>query len=771
MATSGSHPTDTSHHPNPTSVSKQKNNASLQQPQTRVANSCRYRLEFPIRDNTSTFAVVPAVHQFLELVYHVNPSFQLHSMDGQGVLSSFNDLPTTENQFRQFFEIHSNSRRIMVGFTATSTMPIGTLKKGRIFDYLQQNKIWFGEHKFQTLKLRECGSLYGKHHQWTHRGHLTAMIQKHLAAVYSEVTETTIGSGAIPYFEIRQQDLVHRNRDHGKPPQTYRTTALTIWCDAIHIDQLQQILMDHLDEHQHGKFIPTGSTSGVNDNHRAEIIVEHNQWLETTMCIKVRNCCPAVMNVLDTHHQSLIRHLTSITINSPSAEGPTPLFRSVEPTRDVHTTGRYFFLVDKQLYHDAVKYIDQGLQSDYNTALQCMQSTDRKVMGNPTREGPRNIPEGRPITISENLSQTHISYRSGPRRRPPTVVFTKSPPPSNHRTTDTGPTRVTPNAWRQGPPQDTESAGSSITPRRDNGSQVSRETISEISTIFTQFSAQLQESERRHKQQQEAQQQFTRDMIAAQQQFQTQQMTQLREITGQFTSILSTLQPVLIAAATKLTATTMTTPPARPHETQKRTGSPQPSSPASAIIGKFSPIREAMETSNHTHDTNQSTANPSGGRPSAPTPTSPPLKSSLQVAANHQSHTPKRAIPSQIGTTQSKTLSPITPGRSWADMDEEEDEEDKARAINSTADPLSIQDSLDISHDDELMSTDSNPRRHTATDSSFDTQQVDNRDATWRQVEGKPRRRHRSSISPGYGNPRSPPSMRTSGRGYGGRGG
>jgi len=655
----------------------------------------------------------------------------------------------------------------MVGFTATSTMPIGTIKKGRIFDYLQQHKIWFGEHQFQTLKLRECGSLYRKHHQWTHRGHLTAMIQRHLAAVYTEVTDSHVGSGAIPYFEIRQQDLVHRNRDHIKPSQTFRTTALTIWCDAIHTDQLQQILMDHLDTHTHGKFIPTGSNSGVSDTHRAEIIVEHNQWLDTTMCIKVRNCCPIVMNALDNQQQSLIRHLISVNHNSQSSDSSGSLFRSIEPTRDVHITGRYFFLVDKQQYAAAVHYIDHGLQTDYNTALQCIQPTDRKVMGIPTREGPRNISEGRQNTIGDNLSQNHMSYRPGPRRRPPTVVFTKSVNPNASPTVETGPATVTPNAWRQGPPKDTESAGSSITPRRDNGSQVSRETISEISTIFTQISAQLQESERRHAQQQEVHQQFTRDMIQAHQQFQTQQMTQLKELTGQFTSILSTLQPVLIAAAAKMTQPDTHTKHARSQAARESSRSPRPSSPASAIIGKFSPIREEMDTTNHTHKIHKPSGTPTGNPPS------PPVKSSLQAAANQQSHTPDRAIPSQIGTLPAKTLSPITPGRSWADMDEEEDEEDQARTVDSTEDPLSIQESIDVSHEDEFMSTDSSSRRHTSlsTTHSFDTQQADNRDATWRQVEGKPRRRNRSSHSPGKGHPRSPPSMRLSGRGFGGRGG
>ena len=750
----------------PSSASPKKNQTSDTAPPIRVANSCRYHLEFPIRDNMATFAVVPAVHQFLEMVYQVNPAFHIHSTDEQGVISSLDDIPTTEHTFRQCFEIHSNFRRIMVGFNATSTMPIGTLKKGTIFDYLHQHKIWFGEHKFQTLKLRECGSLYKKHPQWTHRGHLTANIQKHLAAVYSEVTESNIGSGAIPYFEIRQQDLVHRNRDTIESKQTFRTTALTIWCDAIHTDHLQQILMDHLEPTTHGRFIPTGSTSGVNDTQRAELIDKHNQWLDTTMCIKVRNCSPAAMNAVDTNHQSLLLHLSNITTTHPQSGNPSNLFRSVEPTRDVHTTGRYFFLVDKQLHMEAIQYIDQHLLSDYQTALNYTAAEEKTMPGQPRREGPRNIPDGRRVAGEEHLSHSHMSYRSGPRRRPPTVVFTKEQPPTTSTDPDGGPHLAPTNAWRQGPPRDTDSAGSSITPRRDNGSQISRETISEISTIFTQFSAQLQESERRHKQQQEAQQQFTRDMLAAQQQFQTHQMTQLREITGQFTSLLSTLQPVLIAAATQLAPPTQ---PNNQHPATPRphTRSPVPSSPASEIIGQFSPIREAMEITQprnaSNHPTNKDT-------PEGP-PGAQPKVTTSQTTTNQSPDTSDRLIPTKIRANHSKSLSPITPGRSWADMDEEDD--DGSDADKDDTDPISIQDSFDISQADEFMSTGSPPRRLTKheLDNSFATQQADNRDQQWRQVEGKPRRRHRSSHSSASSHPRSPPSMRPMGRGYGGRGG
>ena len=347
---------------------------------------------------------------------------------------------------------------------------------------------------FETLQLAECGRLLQKHPQWTNQVHLADNMRKELSNALSQITQQPIGTGqAIPYFELCNWTIHHRYKKPDQSNGTVQTTAITVWCDSIHLETLQQYLIDFIGRSPTlGHYIPTGRRYGITQEQLAQHFLAHNQFCDNIRCIKVTNCHPNVM--FSTTH-NLLQHIVSVKPTTPAHDKDT-IFKAVEPGMKVATDGTCYFLTQLNHFSDAVQFIDKTFPDLYTQSPEYAANKD--VIGNamPARSGPAYIVQHMSAlnTITESLGPISNKYSNNSRtgtnrsnRHPFVITFADKPPP---KTFNRQPTYA--DKAKQGlQSADNQSVRSDGTQKADNLSLSSKGTVSEISTIITAFSTRM----------------------------------------------------------------------------------------------------------------------------------------------------------------------------------------------------------------------------------------------------------------------------------------
>ena len=487
--------------------------------ETAIGCDGMWRIEFQKLAKPSQFDVGINMRRLLPLFCtgaESNTLFHICSKTAQETVKTMDEFPDAWEDFIEFFHCKrdNNRKKCIVAFRVKSTHSPDWHKSPENMARLQHDNIWIGQHACRTLEHKKCGCVLQLHPTHTNRQHLLKRLRNTMAAEWSANLDATVGSGALPHFDVKAGQIKQKCQG-----QTFRTSALEVWCDRQDSAQLQHMFAECVctELNQLGQFIPLGRFTGIDDKTHATLVKMQNAMIAETTAVTVFNCHPRVLaahlpNSSNTLCQEILQHTTD-----PDAVDPTPLFTAVEASTTACDNGMHVFLATNDNVPAATDFLDNTLPDCCIQIPNCQTHQQNFPTPAPTRAGKarRNCKDcSNRVATPEILEDTGISHRNAAarrNRRPPQEIFaSKADEVRQRQTQQSHPSAPDPPgsaAASSQSPNDNSSQASNSTRSRDNRSSRSFQTRdSDVSTIVSSAMSSV------HQAQQEFQQRMLNTM-------------------------------------------------------------------------------------------------------------------------------------------------------------------------------------------------------------------------------------------------------------------
>jgi hypothetical protein len=245
-----------------------------------------------------------------------------------------------------------------------STMTITRLKKSSYgyYDYASP-KIWISDDLFESSDIRNFGFIIRKDPNRIDRDIFTKELHKSLSEFLlsnddkqrlEEAQDNLPFPGRIPKFQARISRHISITSSSGK----VSTAALTLHCDALHVNFLNKLVTRYYDESDTDeKFVPHSMLHGRDPDFLQayrNAIVFQNQYLANVRMLPVIGLHPKAMKaILQLGEEEPAEVITLIR--------RYPYFTSIEPTNTSESLGKYYFVTTHEHYDQAKNFITETL--------------------------------------------------------------------------------------------------------------------------------------------------------------------------------------------------------------------------------------------------------------------------------------------------------------------------------------------------------------------------------------------------------------------------
>jgi hypothetical protein len=364
------------------------------------------------------FLAKPNVRSLVDAISQTNPGITFKIKDGDDTFKNIDDFPKGD-KFQHFFPMTTIDstpqapQKVSVEICVESTTVIDFYKRteGKLYNYLDQNKIWITEHHFRTLKTEKIGFLSNISTVWALQknaeSNLIQQIDKHEDHMRemgsTELTEPT------PRFELWPRNVKGSKVEGSKRPLEARCYEVT--CEAIHANTLRAKLTDSQPkEARHGIFIQHSVRVTEKKLHDA-IINSHNHYLDNLRKIEILGISREGMDSVNANTgdsgKSSLRDLLMRLHDEDSNE---PSLQSIEPTKDTDETGKWYLTCKADKEKLNLECI-QGLFSD-------LREQDPVLFPNPSIGGQQKYEYEAYKTALRNLvPESPASNNNGGRNR------------------------------------------------------------------------------------------------------------------------------------------------------------------------------------------------------------------------------------------------------------------------------------------------------------------------------------------------------------------
>ena len=438
----------------PSSVKKKENGFTIVKPKNGKKSSGKSSVQFQDANTTTTeakeakfvtkvranflppadtkdtaFHVVAALKGLTTAIFTSSPGSSIKSRDGKSSFDKLENFPKTES-IKTFFEVEhqrrSGKRVVTVVFTMATEEKFGDVKFGALLAYLQRNKIYLDEHRFETNEIAKVGIMTMQHpvfvnfDHFKHKVHTTlnanlAKIRKTGESMDKDVQKYAESGQAIPPFELKVARAQNTSERKGANNQVSKERLEVVVFDVLgeikHLNTLRMLfLVLTQDEYWNiGHFIPY-SWGRQHPEAFRQGLLDQKEFMDTTVKFPVFNVSPKILAGLtkglwedDTtvdskaaatgeEEDSLKSALTEaepITVeqyacrvvgNEDEPDNPyiRPLIYSVEPTTKSETEGLYFIITHKDYVPRAMRFMETEFIEIYTKSSNYAEVTSKE---------------------------------------------------------------------------------------------------------------------------------------------------------------------------------------------------------------------------------------------------------------------------------------------------------------------------------------------------------------------------------------------------------
>jgi hypothetical protein len=369
----------------------------------------KMRAEFTV--NSNDMLNCNKMKLFVQAFKHYDNDIIISSIEDKHFkIRSPNDVPSTKTQFVELFPMEEYKRNkatcVHVFFTLESNTRIDMFKKDvKFMQFLEHNKIFLSEHKWESLRIYSVGMFTKMLYNVTYRMDFESKIQQVINEKMKEeheknelekanITSTEMEelfeddddnastktehakneAYDIPQIDIITKSAIHYHRDkynriQGSP---LRSSVLELRCDKKHAEIIQNILKDaNLPEKTFGKFSPYDITSN-NPTLLYNLLVENNIFHNDAKVITLFGLHESVLKSTIQNPYNQTETVTASEILndfywkiSETESFSVPIL--TERSRRSTDSGKWYFVTNEQGYPALRHLLEQLITAWVNT--------------------------------------------------------------------------------------------------------------------------------------------------------------------------------------------------------------------------------------------------------------------------------------------------------------------------------------------------------------------------------------------------------------------